>query len=103
MRHLSIMNSARWAAALLACGFGSAGTRTLPALTLGWDAGAGVAGYRVYYGGASRSYTNYVDVGSATTASLSNLSAGADYFFSVTAYNTLLVESGYSAEISCAI
>jgi hypothetical protein len=77
-------------------------TSNTSAVTLGWDpsSSAGVAGYRIYWGGASGSYTNYLDVGNATSASISNLSGGNPYFFSVTAYNTLSVESGFGNEIS---
>src|ERR1051325_6262769 len=79
--------------------FATSNTR---AVTLGWDpsSSASVAGYRIYWGGASRAYTNYVDVGNATNASISNLSGGNPYFFAVTAYNALSVESGFGNEIS---
>src|SRR5690349_16233114 len=88
----------------VACVFtaGLFATSNTEAVTLGWDpsSSSGVSGYRIYWGGASGSYTNYLDVGNATSASISNLSAGNAYFFAVTAYNTLAVESGFGNEIS---
>jgi hypothetical protein len=59
-----------------------------------------VTGYNVYYGVASRVYTNKLDVGSATNATVSGLVVGSCYFFAATAYNLLGVESDYSSEVS---
>lgn len=70
-------------------------------LNLAWDGSADpeVAGYLLYYGMASRSYINPVNVGSATSCTVSGLFPGASYFFAVTAYNDAGVESGFSSEI----
>lgn len=57
-----------------------------------------LAGYKVYYGTVSRSYTNSVDVGSVQSHTL-NLVAGT-YYFAVTAYDTSGNESVYSNEQS---
>ncbi|HLP77369.1 MAG TPA: tandem-95 repeat protein [Candidatus Paceibacterota bacterium] len=59
-----------------------------------------VIGYNVYYGGASRSYTNKTDVGSATNVTINGLVNGVTYYFAATAYNILGIESDYSAEVS---
>src|SRR5262250_1619790 len=59
-----------------------------------------VAGYRLYYGGASRAYTNKIEVGVSTTATVSGLVAGATYFFAVTDYDIIGLESVFSDEIS---
>ncbi|HYG33960.1 MAG TPA: fibronectin type III domain-containing protein [Clostridia bacterium] len=71
-------------------------------VTLAWNASSSssVTGYRVYYGGASQVYTNMIDVGSALTATISNLTPGITYFFAVTAYDATGVESTFSNEIS---
>jgi hypothetical protein len=75
-------------------------------VTLAWDAspapsgGPPIAGYKVYRGGMSRSYTNMVSVGNVTTATIGGLVQGLTYFFAVTAYDTAGLESDYSEEIS---
>jgi hypothetical protein len=71
-------------------------------VTLAWNQSPdlNVIGYRVYHGAASRNYTNIVDVGNATSATISNLVEGATYYFAATAYNVLGMESEYSDEIT---
>jgi hypothetical protein len=70
--------------------------------TLAWDpsAGTGIAGYRIYQGGASASYTNTVPVGNFTRATIPGLRAGATYYFAATAYDADGLESDFSNEIS---
>jgi hypothetical protein len=48
----------------------------------------------------TRVYTNVVNAGNATTASVANLAAGVTYRFAVTAVNSLGLESDYSSEIA---
>lgn len=76
--------------------------RAQSTVTLAWDPspGGAIAGYRLYDGPASRTYTNVLDVGSATTATVSNLIRGTTYFFAATAYDTNGLESDYSSEVS---
>jgi hypothetical protein len=70
------------------------------AVTLAWDeSDPNVAGYRLYYGIASRTYPLVIDVGPATSCSISNLVFGATYFFAVTAYSHVGMESEFSPEI----
>ncbi len=71
-------------------------------VTLAWDASpdSSIAGYRLYEGVASRTYTNVIDLGNTTMATVSNLTAGVTYFFAVTAYDTNGLESDYSGEVS---
>ncbi len=71
-------------------------------VTLAWDPSPddSVAGYNAYYGVASRSYTNLIDVGDATRATIPGLIEGTTYFFAVTAYNFLGLESVFSDELS---
>jgi hypothetical protein len=72
------------------------------AVTLGWDSSPDptVVGYNVYNGVASGTYTNVVDVGNATSISISGLVDGTTYYFAVTAYNSFGLESDFSGEIS---
>ena len=58
-----------------------------------------MVGYRLYQGGASRVYTNVIDVGHLTSVIIPNLIAGATYFFAVTAYDSTGSESAFSGEI----
>src|ERR1700756_4132183 len=70
--------------------------------TLGWDAEppVTVSGYYLYYGGASGVYTNKLDVGTNITATVSNLVAGASYFFAVSSYDAQRLKSTLSSEVS---
>ncbi len=71
-------------------------------VTLGWDAAAGVSGYKLYRGTASGSYTTSVNVGNQTSYTLSDLTSGTTYYFAVTAYDSSQEESSYSNEVSYA-
>ena len=76
---------------------------SLPAasVTLAWDpsSGTGVVGYKIYYGPASRTYTNSLATGNVTNATIDNLVAGGSYFFAATAVTAGGVESAFSNEI----
>ena len=74
-------------------------------VTLAWNAspGPGVAGYRVYYGVASRVYTSMVSVGVVTNATIPGLLEGVTYYFAVTAYDGEGLESIYSNEVGYTI
>jgi len=75
-------------------------------VTLAWDASPGtnvIANYKVYYGVASATYTNAVSAGTNLTVSVSNLVAGATYYFAATAVDTSGLESDYSTEVSTVI
>ena len=78
---------------------------TAGSVSLTWDPNpeADLAGYKVYVGTASGSYSQTVDVGQLTTCTVSNLSEGQTFFFAVTAYDIFANESGYSDEVSSAI
>jgi subtilase family serine protease len=69
--------------------------------TLSWNPNSetDLAGYKVYYGTASRLYGPPIPVGNQTTYTVTGL-CGGTYYFSVTAYNTSGSESGYSNEVS---
>jgi len=61
---------------------------------------ADLAGYKLYYGTASRSYPNIINVGLMTTHTVNDLQPGYEYFFAVTAYDTAGNESDFSEEVS---
>ena len=71
-------------------------------VTLAWDASVSmVDGYWLYYGPASGIYTTRIDVGTATTYTITELASGQTYYFVMTAYDrTDNVESPFSNEVS---
>ena len=70
--------------------------------TLAWNPSSdpSVAGYRLYYGNASRDYFPALDVESRTSWKLGDLVEGIPYYFAVTAYDQAGNESDFSAEVS---
>jgi len=72
-------------------------------VVLAWDpsvSSTSVAGYYIYYGAATQSYTNRVDVGLQTSGAVSNLVIGTTYYFATTAYGSSGLESDYSSEVT---
>jgi oxalate decarboxylase/phosphoglucose isomerase-like protein (cupin superfamily) len=71
-------------------------------VTLAWSPSTdpSVAGYNIYYGGASGTYTNMISVGNATNATISGLDQGTTYYFAATTYTAAGVESSFSSEVS---
>lgn len=68
---------------------------------LTWDPNTDlVAGYKVYFGTASRIYEPPIDVGNQTNYTVIGLDDGVTYYFAVTAYDYDGNESGYSNEVS---
>ena len=73
---------------------------------LAWDPpdiSTDVAGYMIHYGTASGTYLHAIDVGNATSYTISNLIGRQTYYFAVTAYNAVSYESVYSNEVSITI
>ena len=70
-------------------------------VTLAWDPNTeqDMAGYKVYYGTASRVYNWFFDAGNVTTYTATDLPDGTTYYFAATAYDTSGIESTYSAEV----
>ncbi|MBM3845950.1 MAG: fibronectin type III domain-containing protein, partial [Verrucomicrobia bacterium] len=71
--------------------------------TIAWDPpsdAAGVVGYRLHFGTATRAYSISTNVGSATSFVVRNLSPGVRYYFAATSLNSAGTESLYSTEIS---
>ena len=79
-------------------------TPTAGTAKLTWTVPAGsVSGYRVYYGTASRTYSQAMGGGTYSSTSnitLSGLPSGHTYYFAVTAVDAAGVESAYSNEAS---
>jgi hypothetical protein len=73
--------------------------------TLIWDTcnDSCVAGYNVYYGGASGAYTNKICAGTATNAAIPGLILGCTYYFAVTSYTALGLESPFSSEVALTV
>jgi hypothetical protein len=76
--------------------------QTSSSVSLAWNpvSAVGLAGYHLYQGTISGSYTNQIIVGNKTNATVSGLLTGVKYFFAVTAYTSDGMESPYSNEIS---
>jgi hypothetical protein len=89
-------------ALLLCAGQATSAQEVSTTVTLAWNANPepGITGYRLYYGNTSRTYTQTLDVGNSTVATVSGLQGGTPYFFATTAYNTLGLESTYSNEVA---
>jgi hypothetical protein len=79
----------------------------LPALSgtisLAWDPASdpNLAGYRVYYGSSPGTYTQTLDVGKTTSATVTGLADCSTWYLSVKAYNTAgAVSTVYSNEVT---
>lgn len=59
-----------------------------------------LAGYKLYYGTASRDYSHTIDLGQVNSYQVHNLQDGVKYYFAVTAYDIAGNESGFSNEVS---
>jgi hypothetical protein len=81
--------------------YATAGSSTY-GLTLSWNQSidAEVVGYKLHYGVASGTYTNSIDVGNVTSATVSNLQYGVEYYFAATSYYSNNAESDFSNEAS---
>lgn len=79
---------------------------TLGTASLQWDpvSASDLAGYRVYFGTASRSYSQArgagADAGRTASFTVNNLQRGITYYFAVTSYDFAGNESAYSAEVT---
>jgi len=74
--------------------------------SLAWDAVTAptLSGYRVYFGTAPGTYLQSlgqgISVGNVTAYTITGLASGTQYYFAVTAFDTLGAESPYSNEVS---
>lgn len=71
-------------------------------VTLAWDVSpdTNVVGYALYFGTVTGDYTERMDVQNGLAATVTNLVAGTEYYFVVTAYTADLLESLPSNEVS---
>src|ERR1039457_4522439 len=69
-------------------------------VTLTWSPSpnTNVAGYKVYYGGGSRAYTNTVTLGNVTNLTISGLTESATYYVGATTVDASGHESAFSNE-----
>ena len=65
-----------------------------------WSTNSDVVGYNLYYGVASQTYTNRIQVGNVTNATISGLVSGTTYFFAATATDSVGLESEFSNEVT---
>jgi hypothetical protein len=73
------------------------------ALTWNPSTNSNVAGYNIYYGVASNTYTSMTHVGNITNTTISGMVAGVTYYFAATTYDSLGDQSGYSNVASYAV
>ena len=107
MRHRSVSRFCPQVFSLLALAAflaGSCATAFSAGATVTWDAvpRIDVAGYKIYYQGASRSQVSSIDVGNVTSYKVNGLSPDT-YSFCVTAYNLSGSESTCSGVVSISI
>jgi hypothetical protein len=71
-------------------------------VTLAWNSSTDstIAGYNIYYGGASYTYTNKISVGKTTSVIISGLVEGKTYYFAATTYSVSGTESAFSGELA---
>jgi len=71
-------------------------------IKIAWDPNTeeDLAGYRVYYGPASRTYGQPITIGMETTYTITDLTPGQRYYIAVTAFDTANNESDYSNEVN---
>jgi hypothetical protein len=69
-------------------------------IRLEWDRVPGATGYRVYYGITSGEYTDSVDVGLRTRATLQGLSNCRTWYVALKPYNSVGESAEYSNEVS---
>ncbi len=69
---------------------------------LGWDTNndPDVAGYKIYYGSASHTYTNVVVAGNTNNGIITGLVVGTTYYFAATSFDGSGTESPFSDEVS---
>jgi len=70
-------------------------------LNLGWNANpeSNIAGYSIYYGTNSFTYTNKVNAGNQTNFLLRGLNSDTLYFLNLTAVNSNGIESDFTTEL----
>ncbi len=98
------------AAAFRACGLYAlfllvAAPALAGSVNLAWDppTGPAPAGYMVYYGPSAGTYPSKIDVGNATTYTVTGLVEGTTYHFAATDYDASRAESGFSNDVAATV
>ena len=101
-RHSKITRLAKVVTGLLICMAFIMFVRAQANVTLAWNPSTNpiVAGFNIYYGGASGVYTNKTSVGTVSSLTIPNLVIGATYYFAATTYSAAGAESALSSEVS---
>ncbi len=68
-------------------------------MSVAWDPVPGAYGYKLYYGTSSSNYTNFVDIGNTTQATLT-INDCVDYYVAAKAYNSAGESALFSNEVS---
>jgi hypothetical protein len=92
----------RFLAGLLICTAFITSAQAQANVTLAWNPSTNpvVAGFNIYYGGASGVYTNKTSVGATTSFTFSNLVYGVTYYFAATTYSAAGAESALSGAVA---
>lgn len=69
-------------------------------VSLSWTKALGTATFRIYVGTSTRYYTQLLEVGGATNATITGLAKNKTYYFAVTGTGTNKLESDFSNEIA---
>ncbi len=93
-----------WCITRLCCGMTATGAEVAlqwnaPSENIDGSSLSDLAGYRVYSGSESGSYTTVQDVGLVTAVTLSDIPAGVTTHFAVSAYNADLTESSLTSDL----
>jgi hypothetical protein len=101
-RYAKITRMAKFVTGLLICMAFIMFVRAQANVTLAWNPSSNplVAGFNIYYGGASGVYTNKTSVGTATSVTIPDLVIGATYYFAATTYSAAGAESALSSEVA---
>jgi uncharacterized membrane protein YfcA len=101
-RHSKNTRLAKFVTGLLICMAFIMFVRAQATVKLAWNPSTNpiVAGFNIYYGGASGVYTNKTAVGTANSLTILNLVIGATYYFAATTYSAAGAESALSTEVS---
>jgi hypothetical protein len=62
-----------------------------------------LAGYRIYYGNSPGNYDNTITINIGLSSYLVESLGASDWYFAMTAFNSLGIESGYSEEVYKAV
>jgi hypothetical protein len=101
-RNCCAAQGGNWEVVLLAAALFCNSARSAQNVSLAWNSlsNSSVAGYFLYCGAQAGVYTNRINIGNNTTASVSGLLEGQTYHFAVSAYNSTGTESPLSSDLA---